>query len=46
MAGPDIHRVQICVSREHSDNPDVRISGTAWVDDVTLIPQPAGHTKP
>jgi tetratricopeptide (TPR) repeat protein len=45
-AGPDIHRVVICVTREASDNPNVRISGTAWVDDVNLVPQPAEHHKP
>lgn len=45
-AGPDIHRVRICVTREPSDNPDVRISGTAWVDDVNLVPEVAEHPKP
>jgi tetratricopeptide (TPR) repeat protein len=45
-AGPDVHMLQICVNREPSDNPDVRISGTVWVDDVVLVPQPAGHVKP
>ena len=45
-AGPDIHRVKICVTREPSDNPDVRISGTAWVDDVNLVPEAAEHHKP
>ncbi len=44
--GPDIRRVVICVSREPSDNPEVRISGTAWVDDVNLVPQAAEHQKP
>jgi hypothetical protein len=44
--GPDIHRVVICITREPSDNPDVRISGTAWVDDVNLVPQPAEQHKP
>jgi len=45
-AGPKVHRVQICVTREPSDNPEVRISGNAWVDDVNLVPQPAGRRKP
>lgn len=45
-AGPATHRVQICVVRDPSDNPDVRISGTAWVDDVNLVPQPAERHKP
>lgn len=42
----DAHRVQICVSREPSDNPDVRISGMAWVDDVNLIAEPPGKRQP
>ena len=45
-AGPDIRRVKICVTREPSDNPDVRISGTAWVDDVNLVPEVAERPKP
>jgi tetratricopeptide (TPR) repeat protein len=45
-AGPNIHRVQICVFRDASENPDVRISGTAWVDDVNLVPQPSERHKP
>ena len=44
--GPDIRRVVICITREPSDNPEVRISGTAWVDDVNLVPQPTEHHKP
>ncbi len=46
IAGTEIHRVKICVTREPSDDPDVRISGTAWVDDVNLVPEPAEHHKP
>jgi DNA-binding SARP family transcriptional activator len=44
--GPDIRRAVICVTREASDNPGVRISGTAWVDDVNLVPEPAEPNKP
>ena len=44
--GSDIRRVVICITREPSDNPGVRISGTAWVDDVNLVPQPTEHHKP
>jgi hypothetical protein len=46
IAGPNVHRVQICVSRDPSDNPDVRISGTAWVDDVNLVSQSAEPHTP
>jgi hypothetical protein len=45
-AGPHTHRVQVCVVREPSDNAAVRISGTAWVDDVNLVPEPPGRHKP
>jgi len=44
--GPGTRRVEICVTRDASDNPDVRISGTAWVDDVNLVPQPAERPTP
>ena len=42
----DAHQALVCVTREPSDNSAVRISGTAWVDDVNLIPEPAGKPKP
>ena len=45
-AGAHTHRVQVCVVRDPSDNPGVRISGTAWVDDVNLVPEPQGRRKP
>jgi hypothetical protein len=45
-AGAHSHRVQVCVVRDPSDNPGVRISGTAWVDDVNLVPEPPGRRKP
>jgi tetratricopeptide (TPR) repeat protein len=45
-AGPDVHRVVICVVRNSSVNPDMRISGTAWIDDVNLLPQPVERGKP
>jgi len=34
----DSPRPGLC-AQGSSDNPDVRISGNAWVDDVTLVPQ-------
>lgn len=45
-AGPNIHRVQVCVVREPSDNPAMRISGNAWVDDVNLVPLLTEPQKP
>src|SRR5260221_279000 len=38
-AGPGVRLVEVCVSREPSTNPDIHISGDAWVDDVTLVPK-------
>lgn len=45
-AGPRVHRMQVCVSRDPSTNGDIRISGDAWVDDVTLVPEVAEHRRP
>jgi tetratricopeptide (TPR) repeat protein len=45
-AGPKNRRVQVCVRRDPSDDPDVRISGNAWIDDVTLVPQTPEHRRP
>ncbi len=45
-AGPNVHRVLVCVVREPSDNPEVRISGSAWVDDVNLVPLLAERREP
>jgi len=41
-----VQRVQICIKRDPADNPDVRISGNAWVDDVNLVPEGAERLKP
>lgn len=35
-------RANVCILREPSENPEVRISGLAWIDDVNLVPKPAG----
>ena len=45
-AAPGVHRIQVCVSREPSTNADIHISGDAWVDDVTLVPEAAEHRRP
>lgn len=42
-AGPNVRQVVICVARDASTNPEARISGTAWIDDVNLLPEPAEH---
>jgi hypothetical protein len=45
-AAPGIQRVQICIKRDPGDDPDVHITGNAWVDDVNLVPQSAERPKP
>jgi hypothetical protein len=45
-AEPGVHRVSICATREPSTNADVRISGDAWVDDVTMVPEVPEHRRP
>jgi tetratricopeptide (TPR) repeat protein len=35
----DANEAQICIARLPSDQKDNRIRGSAWVDDVSLIPQ-------
>ncbi len=46
------NEAQICIARLPSDQRDSRIRGVAWVDDVSLVPQPAatpsfaGSAKP
>jgi len=46
VAAPGVHRIEVCVSREPSTNADIHISGDAWVDDVTLVPEAAEHRRP
>jgi hypothetical protein len=46
MAPQSTSRVQICIARDPSENPEVRISGNAWIDDVNLLPQPSERHKP
>jgi tetratricopeptide (TPR) repeat protein len=37
IAGPKTHTVLIGVIREASEDPTIRISGSAWIDDVNLV---------
>jgi tetratricopeptide (TPR) repeat protein len=46
LAGKDVHQVQICVSRFPSAKLDNKIQGTAWVDDVALVPEFPETGKP
>jgi tetratricopeptide (TPR) repeat protein len=45
-APPDTHQLRVCVARNPSDVYNSRIRGTAWVDDVSLVPDPAASRKP
>ena len=43
---PDVQRLDVCVVRETSGKMDGQIQGTAWVDDVSLTPQPSASGRP
>jgi tetratricopeptide (TPR) repeat protein len=42
----DVRTVRVCISRNPADEMNVRIQGTAWVDDIALVPRTTGATKP
>lgn len=48
MTGPDTKFLWIRLRRFPSKRFDNKLGGTVWVDDVTLVPQPApaGHSQP
>jgi len=45
-AGPGVRLVEVCIARDPSTDADIHISGDAWVDDVTLVPEARGHRRP
>jgi len=45
-SGKDVQELLVCVVRFPSDEANGKIQGTAWVDDVALVPEPAEHSKP
>ncbi len=45
-AAKDVQEVQVCLARFPSEEAENKIQGTAWVDDVALVPEPAEHPKP
>jgi hypothetical protein len=45
-SGKDVQELQVCLVRFPSDEAGNKIQGTAWVDDVALVPEPAEHPKP
>jgi hypothetical protein len=42
----DVQELQVCLVRLPSQEAENKIQGTAWVDDVALVPEPAEHPKP
>jgi tetratricopeptide (TPR) repeat protein len=46
VSGKDVQEVQVCLVRFPSDQAENGIQGTAWVDDVALVPVSAEHSKP
>jgi hypothetical protein len=46
FTGPDTRLLQIVLRRTHSDKLGNKIQGTAWIDDVALVPVSRGAGKP
>jgi tetratricopeptide (TPR) repeat protein len=46
ITGPNVKTALVCVYRERDLDSDVRISGTAWVDDVNLVRKVLELSKP
>lgn len=45
-SGKDDQELQVCLVRFPSEEAGNKIQGTAWVDDVAMVPEPAEHPKP
>jgi tetratricopeptide (TPR) repeat protein len=45
-SGKDVQELQVCLVRFPSQEPENKIQGTVWVDDVALVPEPAERPKP
>src|SRR6266446_2323362 len=43
-SGKDVRRTRVCVLRYLSRGLDARIQGTAWIDDISLVP--VGNSNP
>jgi tetratricopeptide (TPR) repeat protein len=46
VSGKDVQELQVCVVRFPSDQAENKFQGSAWVDDVALVPLFAEHSKP
>jgi tetratricopeptide (TPR) repeat protein len=42
----DVHQLGVCVVRDTSGKVDSQIQGTAWVDDVSLVPSTQAPSNP
>jgi hypothetical protein len=45
-SGKDVQELQVCLVRFPSEEVQGKIQGTAWVDDVALVPRPAERRTP
>ncbi len=45
-SGIDVRYARVCVVRYTSAKFDSQIHGSAWVDDVALIPEAPGNRRP
>jgi Carbohydrate binding domain len=45
-SGSDVRELQLCVSRLPGTKFDNKIRGSAWIDDVALVPESAETSKP
>jgi tetratricopeptide (TPR) repeat protein len=45
-SGKDVRELQLCISRLPSAKFDSKIRGSAWIDDVALVPESAENTRP
>ncbi len=46
ITGPNVRSAMVCIHRERNLDTDERISGSAWVDDVNLVPRVPETAKP
>jgi len=43
-SGHDVHQLRLCISRQASVKFDSKIHGSAWIDDVALVPLSAENS--
>jgi len=45
-SGKSVRYARVCVVRYTSGKQDSQIQGTAWIDDIALIPDAVGNPRP